>query len=230
MIPIGDSPRARSTPAVTYALILVNVLVFLYELSLSALDVQLFFIDWGVIPRELTDYIDAPAGDTSGPLLRPLTSMFIHGGWLHLSGNMLFLWVFGDNVEDAMGRARYLVFYLAAGYIGAVAQVYADPDSLLPIVGASGAVAGVLGAYLVLYPRATVVAVLPFLLFFPFVVPAALLIVAWFAMQVLNGVASLGSAMGAEGGVAWWAHVGGFAVGLGSAVLMGGPRRNYRRR
>src|SRR3970282_1768053 len=154
---------------------------------------------------------------------RVFASMFLHGGWLHLIGNMLFLWVFGDNVEDAMGHARYLLFYLLAGVGAAALQVFVDHDSLTPMVAASGAIAGVLGAYLVLYPRATVAVLIPWLWFFgAFPVPAAFLIVFWFLLQLLNGVASLGTATGVTEGVAVWAHVGGFITGL---VLVWGFRR-----
>jgi membrane associated rhomboid family serine protease len=189
------------------------VLVFLYELTLSSADVNAFFLDWGVIPQQLTDWLESPSGAEEPSTV--FTSMFIHGGWLHLIGNMLYLWVFGDNVEDAMGHGRYLLFYLLAG-IGAVAlQVFVDRDSLIPMVGASGAIAGVLGAYLVLYPRATVAVVIPWLWFFgAFPMPAAFLIVFWFLLQLLNGVASLGAATGVTEGIAVWAHVGGFVSGL----------------
>ena len=156
--------------------------------------------------------------------LTPFTSMFIHGGFLHLLGNMIFLWVFGDNVEDAMGHGRYLVFYLLAGLGAAALQVYVDQDSVIPMVGASGAIAGVLGAYLVLYPRATVSVVIPWLWFFgAFPVPAAFLIVFWFLLQLLSGVASLG----ATEGIAFWAHVGGFIAGV---VLVWAFRRQKPRR
>ena len=226
MIPIGDSVRRRITPYVNVALIAASVLVFLYELSLNNLDVNRFFVDWGVVPVRLVDWLEDPSG-----LEEPATvvsSMFIHGGWLHLIGNMLFLWVFGDNVEEAMGHVRYLAFYLLAG-AGAVAlQVYVDQDSGVPMVGASGAIAGVLGAYLVLYPRATVSVLIPWLWFFgAFPVPAAVLIIFWFLLQLLAGVAALGTATGVTEGVAFWAHVGGFLTGL--ALVWVFRRRRPRR-
>jgi membrane associated rhomboid family serine protease len=153
--------------------------------------------------------------------------MFVHGGWLHLIGNMLFLWVFGDNVEDALGHVRYLLFYLLAGAAAAALQVYVDQDSLVPMVGASGAIAGVLGAYLVLYPRATVAAVIPLLWFFgAFPVPAWVLIIFWFFLQLLNGVATLGAGDVTQG-VAFWAHIGGFVAGFALVWLL---RRRGRRR
>ena len=226
MIPVGDSPRRRITPYVNVGIIVASVLVFLYELSLDSMDVSRFFLDWGVIPLQLVDWLESPSGVEEPATIA--TAMFIHGGWLHLIGNMLFLWVFGDNVEDAMGHGRYLLFYLLAG-VGAVAlQVFVDPDSRIPMIGASGAIAGVLGAYLVLYPRATVSVLIPWLWFLgTFPVPAAFLIVFWFLLQLLNGVADLGAASGVTQGIAFWAHVGGFIVGL---VLVWVFRRRRPRR
>jgi membrane associated rhomboid family serine protease len=140
--------------------------------------------------------------------------MFIHGGWFHILGNMIFLWVFGDNVEDAIGHVSYLFFYVLAGIAAATAQIWVDTGSAVPMVGASGAIAGVLGAYVVLYPRATIAAVIfPFFLW-AFPVPAFLLIGLWFFLQLLYGAASIGTAVGASEGVAWWAHIGGFLAGL----------------
>jgi membrane associated rhomboid family serine protease len=232
MIPVGDSPRSHTFPSVTYLLILVNFVVFFYELSLSDFDLNQFFFDWGVVPRVFTDYASAPTAPEWDEAARPLTAQFLHGGWLHILGNMLFLWIFGDNVEDAMGHLPYLLFYLASGYIAALAQVYADVDSIIPMVGASGAIAGVMGAYLVLYPRATVTVLVPFLFFLPLVVPALLLIAMWFVTQILSGVAEIGAvgeATGGEGGTAWWAHVGGFVVGLVCGRIIGTPRDARRR-
>ncbi len=226
MIPIGDSTRRRTTPYVNVGIIIACVLVFLYELSLSTIDVGRFFQDWGVVPVQLVDWLESPSVVEEPSTV--VTSMFIHGGWLHLIGNMLFLWVFGDNVEDAMGHGRYLVFYLLAGLAATTLQVFIDQESLIPMVGASGAIAGVLGAYLVLYPRATVSVVIPWLWFFgAFPVPAAFLIVFWFLLQLLSGFASLGAASGVTEGIAFWAHVGGFVAGV---VLVWVFRRQKPRR
>jgi len=226
MIPIGDSTHRRTTPYVNVGIIIACVLVFLYELSLSTIDVGCFFQDWGVVPVQLVDWLESPSVVEEPSTV--VTSMFIHGGWLHLIGNMLFLWVFGDNVEDAMGHGRYLVFYLLAGLAATTLQVFIDQESLIPMVGASGAIAGVLGAYLVLYPRATVSVLIPWLWFFGvFPVPAAFLIVFWFLLQLLSGVASLGAAAGVTEGIAFWAHVGGFIAGV---VLVGAFRRQKPRR
>ena len=227
MIPIGDSTRRRTTPYVNVALIVASVLVFVYELSLNAFEVNDFFLDWGVIPVQLVDWLESPSVVEEPSTV--VTSMFIHGGWLHLIGNMLFLWVFGDNVEDAMGHVRYLVFYLLAGLAATTLQVFIDQEAAIPMIGASGAIAGVLGAYLVLYPRATVSVVIPLLWFFgAFPVPAAFLIVFWFLLQLLSGVAALGTASSLTGGVAFWAHVGGFLAGL--ALVWVFRRRGPRRR
>ena len=226
MIPISDSTRRRTTPYVNVGIIVACVLVFLYELSLSTIDVGRLFQDWGVVPVQLVDWLESPSVVVEPSTV--VTSMFIHGGWLHLIGNMLFLWVFGDNVEDAMGHGRYLVFYLLAGLAATALQVFIDQESLIPMVGASGAIAGVLGAYLVLYPRATVSVVIPLLWFFgAFPVPAAFLIIFWFLLQLLSGVASLGAAAGVTEGIAFWAHVGGFIAGV---VLVGAFRHQKPRR
>src|SRR3990172_2425133 len=159
MIPVSDTVRSRTTPYVNVALIAANVLVFLYELALSQGEINRFFFDHGVVPRQLADWVNDPSG--LGQPLTVISAAFIHGGWLHILGNMLYLWVFGDNVEDALGHVRYLLFYLLAA-VGAVAlQVALDQNGAIPMVGASGAIAGVLGAYLVLYPRARVGVVIP---------------------------------------------------------------------
>jgi membrane associated rhomboid family serine protease len=220
MFPVTDTVRARTVPFVNVGIIVACFVVFVYELTLSNVDINMFFLDYGVVPRELTDWVESPSG-----LEQPLTiitSTFVHGGWLHLAGNMLYLWVFGDNIEDALGHVKYAAFYVVAA-IGAVAlQVAVDTDSLIPMVGASGAIAGVLGAYIVLYPRATVGAVVPLLWFFgPIPVPAVFLIGLWFLMQLFTGVASIGGdAQGVSEGVAVFAHIGGFLVGLAIVVAL----------
>lgn len=219
MIPVTDAVRSRTFPFVNVAIIVANFLVFFYELTLSEVDINRFFLDHGVIPKELADW----AGDPSG-LEEPLTivtAAFIHGGWLHILGNMLYLWVFGDNIEDALGHVKYAAFYLVAA-IGAVAlQVMTGTNEIIPIVGASGAIAGVLGAYLLLYPRATVGVLIPWLWFFGAIpLPAVFLIGFWFVMQLFTGIASIGIAMGASEGVAVWAHVGGFVTGFVIALAL----------
>jgi membrane associated rhomboid family serine protease len=214
MIPIGDSVRSRTFPYVNIAIILANFLVFFYEVGLGT-QVNQFIFDWGVTPIVLTDFFDDPGRQPFQTPFTPLTAMFIHGGWFHILGNMLFLWVFGDNVEDALGHLPYLLFYLLAGIAATAVQVVVDSDSILPMIGASGAIAGVLGAYWVVYPRASVSVLIPPIFFWAFRIPAFLLIGFWFFLQLFNGVATLGyDAVGAGGGVAWWAHIGGFAAGV----------------
>ena len=227
MIPVSDSVRARTFPYVNVTLIFANIAVFVYEVTLSSTEIRDFLRDWGVISVQLIDWLDHPSRDNGEELVTPLTSMFLHGGWLHIVSNMLFLWVFGDNVEDTLGHMRYLIFYLIAG-IGAVAlQVFVDQDGTIPTIGASGAIAGVLGGYLVLYPRATVSVLIPWLFFFgAFPVPAIALIGFWFLLQLFNGVASVGSAVGVTEGIAYWAHVGGFLAGF--LLIWVIPRRRRR--
>jgi membrane associated rhomboid family serine protease len=218
LIPVTDALRRRRFPYVNIALILINFLVFFYEVSLSAADLNSFFFDWGAIPVRLVAWWDDPSGLRVPETV--FTAMFLHGGWLHLLGNMLFLWVFGDNVEDALGHLTYLAFYFAAGIGAALVQTCMSQDSVVPMVGASGAIAGVLGAYLVMYRRAIVGIVIPLLFFLgPLPVPAALLIGFWFLLQLLNGLMTVGPDT-TTGGVAFWAHVGGFAVGVAVALLL----------
>ncbi len=206
MFPIGDEQNGRVlTPVVNYALIGVNVLVFLYQFLLPDRALVDFIHQWGAIPAEISRGQD---------LVGLLTSMFLHGGWLHILGNMLFLWVFGDNVEDAMGHVRYLLFYLLCGVAAGAAQVLIDPTSRIPLVGASGAIAGVLGAYILLVPRGRIRTLVVFGFFITVIlVPAWVQIGIWFLLQLFSGVASLGVRTDEGGGVAFWAHVGGFVAG-----------------
>ena len=216
MIPIGDDPGHRhSFPIIMITLLVINILVFLYELALPEAGLRSFFLRAGVVPVELTTNRDLPPIGVVPPWGTVLTSMFIHGGFLHLIGNMLYLFVFGDNVEDRLGHLPFLIFYLLAGALAALTQVFINPASATPLVGASGAIAGVLGGYLVLFPHARVRT----LLFLgPFItmprLPALLLIGFWIVLQFFNGVASLGVRTAETGGVAYWAHIGGFVAGL----------------
>ncbi len=151
----------------------------------------------------------------AGEILTPVTAMFLHGGWMHVIGNMLYLYIFGDNVEDRLGRGRFLVFYLACGVLSFLVQVLFNARSMVPNIGASGAIAGVLGAYLVLFPRARVLTIVPLLIFFPVVeIPAFVFLGFWFLIQFLSGAASLGASSPMAGGIAWWAHIGGFLAGI----------------
>ena len=202
MIPLKDDIPSHRLPIVNISLILVNLGIFLYLVFNNMLDV--FIMTHGVVPKNF--FAD----------FSPLTqfylftiAIFLHGGWLHVLGNMLYLWIFGDNVEDRMGHLRFLIFYLICGYTATLAHVFIEPLSTMPMVGASGAIAGVLGAYLVLFPRAKVLTLIPIFFFITFIrIPAVLFLGFWFVLQIFNGMVS-GSA-----GVAWWAHIGGFIIGM----------------
>ena len=216
MLPVTDEPRSRTVPYVNIGLIITNVIVFLYELTLNDARLNNFFFDHGVVPAQLVDWFNAPSG--LGEPLTVYTSAFIHGGWLHLIGNMLYLWVFGDNVEDALGHVKYLVFYFVCAAGAVAAQVIVDTEGAVPVVGASGAIAGVLGAYLVFYPRATVGALLGYVWYVP--IPAVVVIAFWFGMQLLAGLAALGADTVAQESIAFWAHIGGFLTGAAIAAVM----------
>ncbi len=214
MIPLRDTNPSRNPPVMTIAIIAVNALVFVLELTLPPDRREGFFYLFGFVPARYTDpgwaaRVGFPVGDY-WPFL---TSMFLHAGWLHVIGNMWFLWLFGDNVEDRMGPLRFLGFYLLCGLVAAAAQLATNFGSTVPTVGASGAIAGVLGAYLVLYPRARVLVLLPILIFpLFFELPALVFLGLWFVVQLFSGTASLAGTQ-QVGGVAWWAHVGGFLFG-----------------
>ena len=223
MIPLRDTTPSHSFPAITVLLIAINVLAFLYELSLGrALDV--FIMQYGAVPLRFILAGQMEQVSTFERFLPLFTSMFLHGGWLHLGGNMLYLWIFGDNIEERLGRIRFLLFYLACGLAAALTQIYINPTSKIPMVGASGAVAGVLGGYLLLFPHAHVLALIPILFFFQVVeLPAVLFLGFWFLMQFLNGAVSITAANYATGGVAWWAHIGGFVSGMALGYVF--PKR-----
>ncbi len=222
MIPIRDQLPTRIIPFVNYGLIAANVLCFLWQLAAMGVGYVDIVKDWGFIPaRFLVD----PVGDV-GTIF---TSMFMHGGWMHLLGNMLFLWVFGDNIEDAIGHFRYVVFYLLAGLLAAASQMLIDPQSIVPMVGASGAISGVLAAYVSLYPRARVLVLFPIFILVTFLeFPAWLVILEWFVLQILSGVTSLAGPPG-QGGVAFFAHIGGFVAGLFliRGFILGRGRQGY---
>ena len=229
MIPLRDSTPRRIFPVVTLALIAVNTLFFFYELSLGP-GLEQFVMQAAFVPiRYLGDGFSV--GDLAASAPSALLSMFLHGGWAHFLGNMLFLWIFGDNVEDRLGHLRYVLFYLAAGYAATAAHALAGPHSALPAIGASGAISGVLGAYLFLHPRARIVTLF-FLGFFiqTVEVPALVYLPLWFLIQLVSGVASLGVPDSQAGGVAFFAHIGGFVAGPLLLLLLGGGRKSSRRR
>jgi membrane associated rhomboid family serine protease len=223
MIPLRDTIPSHSFPATTVLFIALNVLAFLYELSLGrALDA--FVMQYGAVPLRFILAGRMEEVSTVERFLPLFTSMFLHGGWLHLGGNMLYLWVFGDNVEDRLGHVGFLLFYLACGLAAALTQIYIHPTSKVPMVGASGAVAGVLGAYLILFSHSRVLALIPILFFFQVVeLPALLFLIFWFLMQFLNGAVAITAAPYSTGGVAWWAHIGGFVSGMALGFLF--PKR-----
>jgi len=215
MFPIQDSVPSRSVPVVTRALILINVVVFFFELSLSRESIiQLFYL-FGVVPARFTDpEWAASIGFPIGSYWSLLTHQFLHGGWLHIVANMWTLWIFGDNVEDRIGPLRFIIFYLVCGVLAALTQVLVTPNATIPSVGASGAIAGVLGAYLLFFPTARLIVLIP-ILFFPFFfeLPAVIFLVLWFFIQLFSGTAMLASPQ-QVGGIAFWAHIGGFIAGM----------------
>jgi membrane associated rhomboid family serine protease len=214
MIPLRDIIPSRTTPVVTITLIAINVLVFLYELSLGRA-VDAFTLYWGLVPAAFS-------------WVTVFTSMFLHGGFMHVAGNMLYLWIFGDNVEDRMGHGRYLVFYVLCGVAAALAQTITVPDSVVPMVGASGAIAGVMGAYFVLYPRSRIVTLIPIFFFFQVVeIPAIFFLGIWFLMQFVSGLGSIVSTGAGRlaGGIAFWAHIAGFVAGISGVIVFRRPER-----
>ncbi|MDP5337610.1 MAG: rhomboid family intramembrane serine protease [Nodularia sp. (in: cyanobacteria)] len=226
MVPIKDNNPTQITPYVTYALIATNVLAFLYEASLPPQALNQFFHLAAVIPQELTLSFSGISINQPVPEWATLiTSQFLHGGFLHLGGNMLFLWVFGNNIEEKLGRAKYLLFYLACGALASLAQWFFAQDSTIPSLGASGAIAGVMGAYILRFPQVEILGVVPLGFFFPsFRVPAYFFLGFWFIQQAFYGIASLEAPtnIGMEsGGIAYWAHAGGFVFGAILGPLLG---------
>jgi membrane associated rhomboid family serine protease len=201
MFPLSDVIPSRTTPVTTVGLIVVNVLVFLYERTLPEPLLDQFVASYALIPA----WFSVPA---------LFTSQFLHGGWLHIISNMLYLWIFGDNVEDRLGHGRFVAFYLGCGAAAAVLQTLFDPFSSVPMVGASGAIAGVMGAYFVLYPHSRVLTAVFLVIFFDIIeIPAVFFLGLWFLLQLLSGVGSLALGTAAGGGIAFWAHIGGFMAG-----------------
>jgi membrane associated rhomboid family serine protease len=213
MIPLRDRNPSHRIPIVNITIIAVNIVVFLYELSLGP-ELEQFFDRFGVVPYSFITALNSV--DLGVSTFLPLfSSMFLHGGWLHLGGNMLYLWVFGDNVEDKLGHGRYIIFYLLTGIAASVAHIVIDPTSHVPTVGASGAISGILGAYLLMFPGARVVTLIPVFVFLQVAeLPALIVLGMWFLLQFFNGLVSLGYETAGMGGVAWWAHIGGFVAGL----------------
>lgn len=217
MIPLRDTQPSLSTPLITAWLIAINVMVFLYQFSLDPFSLNHFIAEYGVTPARFQ-------------ALDLLTSMFLHGGWLHLIGNMWFLWIYGDNVEDSLGRSKYFIFYILCGLAAGMVQVLTNPGSRIPTVGASGAIAGVMGAYLVMFPRAKILTLVPVFIFVTTMeIPAVFMLLYWFVIQIFSGFGSIGTSHISQGGVAWFAHVGGFVTGMILAKLMGSTNRYAKR-
>ena len=212
MIPLRDVIPSRTTPIVTITLIVINVLVFFFEQSLGDYSYRRFIMAYGLVPVQF-EWVNV------------FTSMFLHGGWDHIIGNMLFLWIFGDNVEDRMGHGRYVAFYLLCGITAALVQTMFNPDSAVPMIGASGAISGVLGAYLIMFPHSRVLTLVPIFFFIQIIeIPAVILLGFWFVMQLLSGLGSLTSPE-AGGGVAFWAHAAGFLAGMVLIPVFRRPER-----
>lgn len=215
MIPLRSSERVYSRTVITGTLIAINVVIFLYQNTLSTYRLNQFVDNWGIVPDDLH-------------LISLFTSMFLHGGWLHLLGNMLFLWVFGRNLEDLIGGTRFLVFYLLCGLVSAVAQVIANPHSPVPTIGASGAIAGVMGAYLIKFPRSQIDTLVLLIIFFTrLTIPAPFYLLFWFGLQFLNGFESIGDRSYTGGGIAYFAHIGGFLAGM-LLIRWFPPRQRWR--
>lgn len=217
MIPLRSSERHYTPSTVTLLIIIVNVLVWLYEVSLgSGRQLNHFIAIYGIVP----DRLNAAS---------IITSMFVHGGWLHILGNMWFLWIFGRGVEDILGHTKYLIFYFACGIAAGLIHVVVNANSPIPTVGASGAIAGVMGAYLIKFPRARIQTLVIIIFFFTTVdIPAAFLLLYWFAIQFFSGVGSLGYSNASSGDVAWFAHIGGFLAGMGLVMLLAPRQPRYQ--
>jgi len=217
MIPLRDTIPSARFPIINLTLIALNTLCFLHELSLGD-GLQGFIQTFGLVPARFHNGGAAEIGSL-------VSSMFLHSSWLHLLGNMLFLYIFGDNVEDRLGHLRYVCFYLLCGAAAGVAQTYALPGSLLPMIGASGAIAGVTGAYFLFFPTARVVTLVPIFFFFQIIeIPAVVFLLFWFLMQLMYGMVTISAAGEVVGGVAWWAHIGGFLFGMIAAPLLAPPK------
>lgn len=224
MIPLRDENPSATPPVVTRALLVLNVALFVYEVLLGPA-LRPFLYDWGLVPMRLTLALRYHEGELPMAIASAFTSLFLHGGWSHLIGNLWYLWIFGDNIEDRLGHVRYALFYILSGYAATFAHAFANPHSPVPAIGASGAISGVLGAYVILYPGARIVTLL-FLGFFARLIeiPAWVYLPVWFLMQLFSGLAALDTPA-EQGGVAWFAHIGGFVAGPILLLLLGGWRR-----
>ncbi len=213
MIPLRDTQPSHTKPFVTVALILLNVAIFLYQFSLDPYELNFFLSHYGLVPARF-EWADV------------LTGIFLHGGWMHLIGNMWFLWIYGDNVEEILGHARYLVFYLLCGFAASFLQILFHMESRVPMIGASGAIAGVMGAYIVKFPHSRITTLVPVFVFLTTMeIPAYIILAYWFVIQFFSGIGSLGHSQLSQGGVAWFAHIGGFLAGIVLILVMRTRRR-----
>jgi len=218
MIPLRDTQPSYSPPIVTVIIISLNILVFLFQISLDPYERNYFIGAYGIVPDRL-NYSSI------------VTSMFLHGGWMHLIGNMWFLWIYGDNVEDVLGHGKFAMFYLLCGIAAGLVHILLNADSRIPTIGASGAIAGVMGAYLVKFPHSKIITLVIIVVFVTIVeVPAVFMLIYWFAIQIFSGVGSIGYSNVSKGGVAWFAHVGGFLTGMMLIYLLGSKERFRNRR
>ena len=219
MIPLRDKVKSQSKPVIIYILVALNFLVFFYQLGMDQMDLYYFFFNYGVVPKFLEIPEAWEARGIHGQLFPFIASMFLHGGWMHILGNMWILFIFGDNVQDRMGKRRFILFYFLAGLSSMLLHTFTNWGSEIPAIGASGAIAGVMGAYLIYYPKAQIITLLPIFFYFTIItVPAWIFLFIWFGLQFFNGTFALLSD-GAGAGIAWWAHVGGFLFGMFTAKL-----------
>jgi membrane associated rhomboid family serine protease len=233
VVPLRDDNPVSITPVVTYGLIGLNIAVFVFQLSLSQPGIDRFFDAWALVPAQLSESFRGALQAPAYEWITLISSQFLHGGFFHVGGNLLYLWVFGNNIEDQLGHVRFLIFYLGCGALAGLTQWVFDPSSTVPTIGASGAIAGVMGAYILRFPRAYIVTLIPLIIFFTTVrIPAIFFLGFWFVQQALFSLASLSSDVNlGSGGVAYWAHSGGFVFGLILGPLLGlmGPKSSSGR-
>jgi membrane associated rhomboid family serine protease len=223
VIPLRDENPSSTVPVVTRTLIVINVVMFLFEVSLGPA-LGPFVMHWGLVPARALAALGG-GFPLAGALVPVVSSTFLHGSWMHVIGNMWYLWIFGDNVEDRMGHGRFLAFYFAAGIASGVLHTVMNPGSAVPTIGASGAIAGVLGAYLVLFPRARVLTLVPIFVFFQLMaLPAVIVLGLWFVFQFFSGALAIAYTTATTGGTAWWGHIGGFALGMLLGRVLARPR------
>lgn len=223
MVPLRDDNPVSITPVVTYGLIGLNIAVFVFQLGLSQQRLDSFFDAWALVPAQLTASFQGALQAPVSEWITLVSSQFLHGGFFHVGGNLLYLWVFGNNIEDQLGHVKFLIFYLGCGALAGLTQWVFDPASTVPTIGASGAIAGVMGAYILRFPRAQIVTLIPLIIFFTTIrIPAVFFLGFWFAQQALFSLASLNVEANLGGsGVAYWAHSGGFVFGLILGPLLG---------